>query len=259
MKTLCLFACIVILAGMSACTGAGNQVRFILTFDDGPCPQNDSTQRILDALRGKMAAAFFVQTHVAWRGELPAGQALLRSTSADGHLVCIHTGSDEDHERHTIRAEKPAYAGGNNALESDMIRAKARLTTETNAKGIPFVRAAYGIIGDPNTPIRSIIEKVYKDQNLKHIHWDIYTGDSDPDRGTPADIKKKLEADVKDQINRERTDIIILFHDLESTDTPAHIADYIEAIRQAAQSLGKTATFPQTVDEIATIFNARTR
>ena len=63
-----------------------------------------------------------------------AGEDVTKLSAEMGHVIGIHTGSDEDHAPHTNRAAAPAYdvdgdtkADGTNGLESDLIRAKARI------------------------------------------------------------------------------------------------------------------------------------
>jgi len=87
--------------------------RFLLTFDDGPSPFTwyNPTRVILDTLAENdvqpgIKGLFFVQTRAAGASR-PEGQALLRRTHADGHVLGLHSGTARGHvdHRHLSPAE----------------------------------------------------------------------------------------------------------------------------------------------------------
>jgi len=87
--------------------------RFLLTFDDGPSPFTwyNPTRVILDTLarndvQPEIKAVFFVQTR-ARGASTPEGQALLRRTHEEGHVLGLHSGTARGHvdHRHLSPAE----------------------------------------------------------------------------------------------------------------------------------------------------------
>jgi peptidoglycan/xylan/chitin deacetylase (PgdA/CDA1 family) len=102
-------ACVALLGltGPAVASAADEPVRFLLTFDDGPRPGEDSpTRLVLQQLKDNpttpgIKAVFFVQTaHVA-RGGSDAGRQLMREACADGHLLGLHSGTARGHIPHT--------------------------------------------------------------------------------------------------------------------------------------------------------------
>jgi peptidoglycan/xylan/chitin deacetylase (PgdA/CDA1 family) len=82
-------------------------IRLLLTFDDGPSARevDNPTVQILDglarnAIQPGIKALFFVQTGAVNGGATPRGQALMRRTLAEGHLLGFHTATP-GHTSHT--------------------------------------------------------------------------------------------------------------------------------------------------------------
>lgn len=82
-------------------------IRLLLTFDDGPSARetDNPTVQILDslarnAIQPGIKALFFVQTGAVNGGATPRGQALMRRTLAEGHVLGFHTATP-GHTSHT--------------------------------------------------------------------------------------------------------------------------------------------------------------
>ena len=121
MTALRLLACAGLCAALAGCASpppvpVDNHLpaaRFLLTFDDGPSPFTwyNPTRVILDTLAENdvqpgIKGLFFVQTR-ARGASTPEGQALLRRTHADGHVLGLHSGTARGHvdHRHLSPAE----------------------------------------------------------------------------------------------------------------------------------------------------------
>jgi peptidoglycan/xylan/chitin deacetylase (PgdA/CDA1 family) len=185
------------------------------------------------------------------RGGSDAGQQLLREMAARGHLIGIHTGSTEDHVDHRTRARAPAYdwnrdgvldeRDGDNALESDMRRAAARIAKLTGREPV-LVRPTYGAT---NEAVRAVYAKL----GLRMLLWHVDSRDAlDHARGS-AVIEANLQREIHEQIRVGHRTIIVLFHDINVL-TQAHLDDYLIAIYEAVEAEGEFATFPITTDEL---------
>lgn len=76
--------------------------RFLITFDDGP---HANTASILEQLANNQVqqgikAMFFVQTRNTESGNSQIGRSLLQREHAEGHVLCLHTGT-ASHVSHT--------------------------------------------------------------------------------------------------------------------------------------------------------------
>jgi peptidoglycan/xylan/chitin deacetylase (PgdA/CDA1 family) len=213
-----------------------------LTFDDGPHVGGaNNTLKVYDALQtnpvqSNIPATFFVQTHVSYRGGSPAGAAVMLDALNRGHNVMIHTGSPSDHTFHTARVEQAAYAGGNNALESDLILAKARIAS------LPGPVPTY--VRPPGGARNPAVLASYSATQLDMKLWDVPTGD-DVMGATFSSISTTLTQNLTSAILGGDSDIVILFHDIH-----AHTADnlgtangYIKLIQDVCATLGRTPVF----------------
>lgn len=227
----------------------GRETVIRLTFDDGPETDNGYSQKILDSLAANPAennikATFFVQTHVEYRGGSPAGQAMMTAEHDAGHHVEVHTGSTEDHIDHTVRVEEPPYdvdgdgsADGQNALESDMIRAKSRILDLTGQIPV-YVRPPY-------LSYNSKVLDTYQRVSLTMQLWDVDSGDSDETCQISVDcIKDKLTTQIQFFIDPYigKQDLIVIFHDIQPI-TANNLGAFLKAIQDAVQHKGRNVRF----------------
>jgi hypothetical protein len=108
-----------------------------------------------------------------------------------------------------------------------MIRAKDAIT---KAIGVTpkYVRATFGYTN-------ADCMKVYGRRLLKHIYWDVESGDaSDPPPSVDA-INLKLRKETKETIQQGRFGIIVLFHDIKLI-TASHFLEFISTIKSSAES-----------------------
>lgn len=239
-------------------------VNIVLTLDDGPVPrvleeEKSRTAIALDLLAERdIKAAFFVQTHVKVpvRGGTEAGGVLIGRQGVDGHTSAIHTGSDTDHVPHQTRVQQPAYDAnddgvidandGQNALESDLIRAKLRIVKLTGVAA-KYVRSPGG---GRNEDTRA----AYARQGLKFIHWDIDSTDSKR-RVTVREVRDALKREVAKQIkDNKKVDLVILFHDVK-VPTCVNLGAYIDAIKLGAQDANAQVVFPDTRAKLEAILD----
>lgn len=247
-------------------------IEVLLTFDDGPhagAASANLTRKISATMKTNptqngIIGVFFAQTHAKGsdgsqiRFGNPNGAAASKAAFDDGHLIEIHTGSDRDHVKHTIRVTQPAYnvggtsaPDGQNALESDMIQAKARIKDKVGQEP-RFVRAV-GLDRNPT------VNATYGRVSLKHIGVNVDSKDGGDDGGSePSGVKATLKAgphSVPHAISAGAPHLIVLFHDTNS-ETAANLTDYIKVIADAAQSAGKTAKFVTSRSDALAILNA---
>lgn len=242
-----------------------DMVEVVLTFDDGPhagvlAHGKNYTQRVFRTLRNNILqkdikAVFFIQTHAPARGGARIGRYVIAMLARGGHVVGIHTGSTADHANHRTRAVAAPYdvngngvrdaADGSNGLESDMIRAKARIRELTGSVPL-YVRPTYG---ERNNTVLA----VYRRQNLKMILWDIVSGDSPSVDAVNLNIDKGMQRCIA----AGKKQMVILFHDINFT-TAFNLEEYLGNICISARKLGKTVVFPTATERVMQILNART-
>ena len=241
-----------IMGGLSRKNPPPGVVEIILTFDDGPHAQftgtgRNYTENILNTLErnslcNNIKAVFFVQTHAASRGGNAIGQKLIAMTAGKGHIVGIHTGSNQDHARHVTRSALPAYEinnklQGRNALESDMIRAKQRIAALTGKVPV-FVRPTYGAFN------RTVLN-TYATQGLNMIMWDIPSEDNIRSHESIERIEQHIRESVRREIRSGNRRIVFLFHDINRR-TQRELMRYLYCITDTVMELGLRPRFPTT-------------
>ncbi len=83
------------------------QVRFLLTFDDGPAVASPSpTAAVLESLahnsvQSGIKAIFFLQTRDPKHGGSQEGRRLMEREHAEGHVLGLHSGTARGHVNHT--------------------------------------------------------------------------------------------------------------------------------------------------------------
>jgi peptidoglycan/xylan/chitin deacetylase (PgdA/CDA1 family) len=247
---------------------AKNTIEVVLTFDDGPhvehwgCGKNH-TERVVKTLKdnvvqGGIRAVFFVQTHAPGRGGTQIGRDIIATVAKQGHVIGIHTGSTRDHASHRVRARARPYdvnrngvidtADGVNGLESDMIRAKARIRKLVDSEPL-YVRPTYG-------ERNRTVEAVYRRQNLKMILWDVDSGDNTGSPGVDI-VNQNIHKGIERCVAAGKKQLVILFHDINSR-TAGNLEEYLGNICISAKKLGKTVLFTTSTERILQILNAKT-
>jgi peptidoglycan/xylan/chitin deacetylase (PgdA/CDA1 family) len=233
-------------------------IKIALTFDDGPtsAASNNNTLDVINtlennAVQSPIDSTFFVQTHVSNRGGHPGGISNMETALSKGHEIHIHTGSDIDHTRHTIRVSQPPYDAngdsivnsldGDNALEGDLIRAKVRIDNLQGGSTPTMVRPPHG---DWNQAVLS----TYADQGLTMKLWDLDSKDS-LTGATTTTINTALSTGtpsaVAASVANGSLTIVVLFHDVKSV-TADNLALYMQTIKNAVAASGNfVAVFDQ--------------
>ncbi len=239
-------------------------IPIVLTFDDGPHAAagdgvKNHTIEIATLLKARnIIGAFFIQTHVSHRFGSAAGKSVVKAVSDLGHVIAIHTGSDDDHASHTKRVATPAYdvdgdkkPDGMNGLESDLIRAKAQIQKLLGGNAPGFVRAV-GLARN------EAVNNAYSRVGLKHIGVNVDSKDNEPPRPTSQVVMRTLESglqSVKAAIKAGAPHLIVLFHDINNT-TAVSIGSYIDTIKAAVAAAGRAPAFAASTKAVMDIFLA---
>jgi peptidoglycan/xylan/chitin deacetylase (PgdA/CDA1 family) len=251
-------------AGKSQQKEPPKPIPIVLTFDDGPHAASGNgvknyTIDIATLLKSRnIVGAFFIQTHVSHRFGSAAGKDVIKRVSDLGHVIAIHTGSDDDHASHTKRVAAPAYdvdgdkkPDGMNGLESDLIRAKSQIQKVLGGNAPTFVRAV-GLARN------EAVNSTYSRVGLKHIGVNVDSKDNEPPRPTSQVVMRTLESgrqSVGAAIKAGAPHLIVLFHDINNT-TAASTGTYIDTITAAVKAAGRTPEFTGSTKAVMDIFLA---
>ena len=251
-------------AGKSQQKEPPEPIPIVLTFDDGPHAAagkgvKNYTIEIATLLKSRnIVGAFFIQTHVSYRFGSAAGKNVIKTVSDLGHVIAIHTGSDDVHAFHTGRVAASAYdvdgdkkPDGMNGLESDLIRAKAQIQKLLGGNAPSFVRAV-GLARN------EAVNSTYSRVGLKHIGVNVDSKDNEVSRPTSQVVMQTLDSgihSVRAAIKAGAAHLIVLFHDINNT-TAASIGTYIDTITAAVKASGRTPQFTASTKAVMDIFLA---
>ena len=212
-------------------------VEVILTFDDGPHAGGNPnhTKRVKNKLNSHSCrGVFFIQSHARgatagsyYRGKHPNGTAALREVIADGHLVEVHTGFDYEAAHdwdHIERLTQPSGDDFQGGLPQDLEQCKSFINGLSRDHTAQFVRP---VEGEHNAAVRAR----YADAGLSLVMWDI---DSKDTQGyTPTEIRNHLRTEVRNFLDRDIFQIVVLFHEVNrQTYTGNNLDSYIQAIKE---------------------------
>ena len=213
------------------------QVRFLVTFDDGPSARTDfnSTLSILDQLatndvQPHVCAVFFTQPVHPCGGGTPVGRAVMQRIAEQGHVLGLHSVSPRGHvAHHTIPT---------NDLVVLLLKAKLILRDISGTEPV-LVRPPYGTY----TPVTRAI---YQQLGLHMLMADIrakdgiiygYNGSLTRRSHIHAaldHIKKRLERQVP---GAKPYTVVMQFHDLNPY-TARHMTDYLHILTEEARCVG---------------------
>lgn len=226
-------------------SGPWPRVRFLLTFDDGPCAWPDydpllgadfnSTRAILSQLATNdvqpgICAIFFTQPVHPHGGALPQGRAVMRQMQAQGHLVEIHSVSPEGHVDHTDLKT--------NELAMLLIDAR-RIIRDTCGEDPAFVRPPY-------CAYNWATRRVYQDLGLTMLLDDISARDGVIYVFTGSPTRRlhirhalaRLRAGLAGYpAGAEPYPIVVLFHDVNPY-TARHMTEYLHILTEEAARAG---------------------
>ncbi len=213
-------------------------VRFALTFDDGPCgeEQDNPTEIILDTLAENptqkgIKAIFFVLTR-SGGGATPRGRALLERERRQGHVLALHDGSPWGHPNHRML--------GNRSLEESLRDGVADLV-RLAGRPVALQRPPYWAY-DARTAA------AYARHGLAMLLTDISANDGKA-WGFRASPRRRVHmaselARVHDRMMRGEiaavegvTPVVVTFHDSNDY-TATHLPEYLQMLVDEARSAG---------------------
>lgn len=220
------------------------RLRIVLTFDDGPETTKGLTEQVHGVLqKRRIVAGFFVQALVTTppRGGHDGGLQMIKAL-AETHVIGIHTGSVKDHVPHTCRVLENADDGlGENALESDIIKARKRLESLGE---IRYIRPPFG---EGNAQTRAVYDKL----DIRSVLWNI-----DPEdwkSGQTSDgVKQKIATDLSARSRGQP--VVALFHDVQEV-TAVGIDEFIDILDDEVRQLGYTPTHMRSKSEVEGAFD----
>lgn len=209
-------------------------VRFVLSFDDGPAP---STVRVLETLavnpvQPGIKAIFFVQTRAPQAGGSETGQALMRRSHAEGHLLAVHTGTELGHLSHVSMPQE------------DLLQSlrQARRDIAAIAGSVPrLVRPPFWFYSKDSFAS-------YASLHLAMLLTDINARDGQVFGINLVPAKRPLLRLQLERISQEWregrlptldgvTPIVATFHDVNE-DTAENLSDYLQLLVQEARAFG---------------------
>jgi len=217
--------------------GPPPQIRFLVTFDDGPSARTDfnPTLSILGQLatndvQPHVCAVFFTQPVHPHGGGTPVGRAVMHRIAEQGHVLAIHSVSPRGHVAHpTIPT---------NELVVLLLKAKLILRDISGTEPV-LVRPPYGTY-TPAT--RAIYQQlglhllmadisardgiIYGYNGSLTRHWHLHAALSG--------IKKSLERRVPGD---KPYTVVMQFHDLNPY-TARHMTEYLHILTEEARDVG---------------------
>jgi peptidoglycan/xylan/chitin deacetylase (PgdA/CDA1 family) len=225
-------------------------VRFLITFDDGPStwePYNP-TRAVLDQLQSNavqpgIKAIFFVQTRDRRAGGGPAGQALLRRTYGEGHVLGVHSGTARGHVSHLRMT--PAE------LDQSLRDGKADIEAITG-EAATLVRPPYWRFDERTlATYRALgLHMVLTDINArdgKIYGWNISLRRRSHFQAGLARVRQAIVEGKLQPIDGV-VPVIVTFHDT-NTFTASHMQEYLEILVDRARALGLPLARPPFYNE----------
>jgi peptidoglycan/xylan/chitin deacetylase (PgdA/CDA1 family) len=216
-----------------------HQVRFLLTFDDGPSLRKpfNPTIAILEQLahndvQPQIKAVFFVQTRSASAGGTPLGQEILRSIHDEGHVIALHSGSVRGHKNHRFLSP----------VELD----------QSLSDGTADIRAISGydpsLVRPPYWSFDVHTQAAYRAHGLDMLLTDVSARDGKI-WGWHISLRRRIHfraklAEVRRGIEEDRlpivqgvVPIVITFHDTNDF-TARHMQEYLQILVEESRRVG---------------------
>ena len=216
-------------AGAAADSAAPAPIRFLLSFDDGPAP---STARVLQTLAANLVqpgikAMFFVQTRI---GDVAQ---LLRRTHAEGHLLAVHTGTEQGHVSHMALSTEE--------LERSLAQAKADIAAQADGMVPRFVRPPFWFYDESTLASYARVElaMLLTDINARDgmvLGINLVPGKRVMIRAQLERIKQEWQAGALPALDGA-TPIVATFHDVNSG-TADNLEEYLGMLVDEARAAG---------------------
>jgi peptidoglycan/xylan/chitin deacetylase (PgdA/CDA1 family) len=239
------------------------QVKILLTFDDGPHAlpgPGNHTRKVLQSLNTNgIIAAFFIQPRVEYRMGSAEGVKVVKEANGVGpvfsHVIEIHTAGKADHEKHW---KNPGL------LASDLPKAVTAIEKVTGRR--PKTIRAVGLeLANPKTTkqaqaaMAQRLRTIYAASSLGHLGINVDSFDNTEAYWVPGsrlarkpnatEVREALRKGIDFALKSGPKDLVILFHDLNST-TSSNIGAYIAEIKTAVIANGHSPAFTGSRDEV---------
>lgn len=208
------------------------ELRFLLTFDDGPHANTRKVLRHLarNSMQPDIKAIFFVQTRHPEGGGSVEGRSLLHLEHAEGHMLGLHTGSPRGHVSHTRMAPDD--------LDRSLRDGKDDLSRITGRKTL-LVRPPYWRF-NPSTLLRygcNGLHMVLSDiKAFDGVNWGIHLVKRWSFRSQLAGVRTRfLRGDIP--VVNQTLPVVVTFHDTNAF-TADHLSDYLSLLVEESHRLG---------------------
>ncbi|KQV85754.1 polysaccharide deacetylase family protein [Pelomonas sp. Root1237] len=221
-------------------------IRLLLTFDDGPSARetDNPTVQILDglarnAIQPGIKALFFVQTGAVNGGATPRGQALMRRTLAEGHVLGFHTATP-GHTSHTKLSDE--------LLEGSLSQG---LAAHMELAGRPPV-----LVRPPHWAYDARTFAAYQRHGLSVVMTDLSANDGKiPWPNASLRRRSHFEHQMR-ELRRRVTElplvdgvrpVVVTFHDANPF-TGSHVDEYLQILVDGANKAGLVLADPPFYD-----------
>ncbi|WP_457389423.1 polysaccharide deacetylase family protein [Roseateles sp. P5_E1] len=221
-------------------------IRLLLTFDDGPSARetDNPTVQILDglarnAIQPGIKALFFVQTGAVNGGATPRGQALMRRTLAEGHVLGFHTATP-GHTSHTKLSDE--------LLEGSLSQG---LAAHMELAGRPPV-----LVRPPHWAYDARTFAAYQRHGLSVVMTDLSANDGKiPWPNASLRRRSHFEHQMR-ELRRRITElplvdgvrpVVVTFHDANPF-TGSHVDEYLQILVDGANKAGLVLADPPFYD-----------
>lgn len=209
------------------------QVRFLLTFDDGPSIREEynPTLAIFDQLATNdiqpgIKALFFVQTEHPRGGGTPRGRDIMLTAHRKGHELGIHSVSARGHVSHTSQPDEE--------LIPELRQAKEVLQRITGEEP-RFVRPPFGACNLRTRTVYDQLGLAMLMSNVRAHDGIIYGYIGSPSRR--SNIYKSLKILRATAAPETVTDVVVNFHDTNPY-TARHMTEYLHILTEEARHAG---------------------
>jgi peptidoglycan/xylan/chitin deacetylase (PgdA/CDA1 family) len=233
------------------------EVRFLLTFDDGPSAHTDdnSTLSVLEQLSENdvqkgIKGIFFVQTRNRNGGGTEIGKDVMRLTHSEGHMLGLHSADPSGHVGHTRMS---LYR-----LNQSLVDGKSDIRHITGSNP-EFVRP-------PGWVYNQETQELYRNQGLRMLLADVKARDGvihvfNFSLRRRSHIRSELE-EVRAAISEHQlpqvhgvVPVIVGFHDV-NTFTASHFPEYLHILIEEAAKAGLKLAKKPFFDNTGELVNA---
>lgn len=233
------------------------KVRFLLTFDDGPSIRTDynPTLAILEQLarndvQNGIKGIFFVQTRNSNGGGSEDGKTVMRFTSAQGHVLGLHSAEPAGHVKHVGMEIERLHESLGNGIDD------IRQITGSNPE---FLRP-------PGSLFNAETQELYRELGLKMLLSDINAHDGVIH---VFNVSLRRRSHMRSELSRVYEEeglhrlpvvhgvipLVVTFHDV-NTYTAWHFTEYLHILVEQAVDVGLPLAAKPFFDQTGEIIEA---